>query len=267
MEIVERRDFFTKINGIFQYTNTVYFVLEDGILYHGTCKHRYHELRDRTQLENLQRIDREDRGPKIKGEWMIASGLGCYVKTASLVGYLEGPALETQILREVEACEILRKHPHRNVASYYGCREIRGRVAGLCFKRYVATLYQMVMPKGIIYMDKEEFRASGKQLVDNSIIASLDGILTGIRHLHSLGLVHNDINPANIMFDERGVPVVIDFDSCRRIGEPLRDTRAKRTIGWHDPEVDVALEKNDLDAFEELKTWLIGSEEDEFLFD
>ncbi|KAK4041947.1 hypothetical protein C8A01DRAFT_34058 [Parachaetomium inaequale] len=80
--------------------------------------------------------------------------------------------------------------------------------------------------------------------------------------------VHNDITPANIMRDEEdGAWVIIDFDSCRHVGEVLRDnTWAKRTHGWHDPGVAVSSEKNDLDAFSELRAWLFGSSADEFLF-
>lgn len=88
----------------------------------------------------------------------------------------------------------------------------------------------------------------------------------GIQHLHSLGLVHNDVNPANNMVDEDGTAVLIDFDSCRRVGESLGETRTKRTHQWYDPGVDTALEKNDMDAWEELKTWLTGRE-DEYLFE
>jgi serine/threonine protein kinase len=106
-------------------------------------------------------------------------------------------------------------------------------------------------------LGKDRFRSSGRELVDDSIIASLDGIFQGIKHLHSLGLVHNDINPTNILFDEYGTPVLIDFDSCRKVGESLRDTETKRTHQWHDPKTDTASEKNDLGAFEELKIWLI----------
>jgi serine/threonine protein kinase len=96
--------------------------------------------------------------------------------------------------------------------------------------------------------------------------ACLSGILAGIRRLHSLGLVHNDITPSNIMFDDDGTPVLIDFDSCRQVGELLRHTETKRTHEWHDPDVKTALEKNDLDAFAEVQTWLFGSTADEFLF-
>lgn len=49
----------------------------------------------------------------------------------------------------------------------------------------------------------------------------LQGIESGIRHMHSLGLVHNDINPSNIMIDSADRPVIIDFDSCKQEGEKL----------------------------------------------
>jgi serine/threonine protein kinase len=116
-------------------------------------------------------------------------------------------------------------------------------------------------------MSKENFRSSGRELVDDNIKASLNGILAGIKHLHSLGLVHNDINPGNVMFDEDGTPILIDFDSCRQAGELLLETETKRTYHWHDPRVNIAQEENDLHAFEELKIWLIGSENDRFIFE
>lgn len=48
----------------------------------------------------------------------------------------------------------------------------------------------------------------------------LAGIERGIKHLHSLGLVHTDVNPSNIMLDWDEA-VIIDFGSCRRVGESL----------------------------------------------
>jgi hypothetical protein len=66
------------------------------------------------------------------------------------------------------------------------------------------------------------------------------------------------------MFNENSTPVLIDFGSCRKVGGSLH--RTKRTHGWHEPHVQIALEKNNLDAFTELQTWLIGSSADKFLF-
>ena len=96
----------------------------------------------------------------------------------------------------------------------------------------------------------------------------LEGILAAIKHDHSLGIVHNDINPANIMLDGDGtLIIIINFDSCRYIGESLRNTGTKRTHHWHDPTVDISLEKNDLDAFKDLQVWLTGSVDEDFIFE
>jgi serine/threonine protein kinase len=108
---------------------------------------------------------------------------------------------------------------------------------------------------------------SARELVRENMRSGLEGILAAIKHLHSLGLVHNDINPANIMLDEDGTLILIDFDSCRYIGESLRNTETKTTHHWHDPSVDIALEKNDLDAFKDLQIWQAGSADEDFRFE
>lgn len=66
----------------------------------------------------------------------------------------------------------------------------------------------------------------------------LPGIKEGIRHLHSLGYVHNDLNPSNIMITEDDMPVIIDFDAATPPGAAL--DQVKRTYGWFDPETLVA---------------------------
>lgn len=52
-------------------------------------------------------------------------------------------------------------------------------------------------------------------------IALYKGLEDGIRHLHGLGLAHNDISPNNIMMDSENKPIIIDFDSAKPIGEQL----------------------------------------------
>jgi serine/threonine protein kinase len=163
----------------------------------------------------------------------------------------------------VDACEILPQNPHPNIAIYYGYEESHGQVAGICYKQYTSTLLEAVNPGRL---DKRCFASSGRELVTDKTISSLAGVLDGIQHLHSLDIVHNDINPANIMFDKDGTLVLIDFDSCRYIGETLSSTKTKRTHQRHDPSVDVSLEKNDRDAFQELRIWLIGSADESYNF-
>ena len=47
----------------------------------------------------------------------------------------------------------------------------------------------------------------------------MEGIDCCLDHLHDLGLVHNDLNPAYIMLDKEDVPIIIDFDFCQREGD------------------------------------------------
>ncbi|KAK3307669.1 kinase-like domain-containing protein [Chaetomium strumarium] len=185
-------------------------------------------------------LETDDREPEMKPSWTVATGRSCYVKRPSLFDYAGTADLEKRIFREVETCEMLKQYRHPNLAFYYGVQETRGRVSGLCFKQYVSTLLDKVNPQ---HLNKSDFLLSERPLVNNKMKAQLDRILGGIQHLDSLGLVHNDITPANIMLEEDGTWVIIDFDSCRHVGDGLRNTDTKRTYGWHDPNVTIASEK------------------------
>jgi len=90
----------------------------------------------------------------------------------------------------------------------------------------------------------------------------LEGVESGIRHLHSLGFVHNDINPSNIML-YNDTAVIIDFGSCRRQGEDLEGVG--RTYEWYDEAVQVAIPENDFNALEEIRIWL-GDRSETFQF-
>ncbi|KAJ7130614.1 hypothetical protein C8R44DRAFT_775883, partial [Mycena epipterygia] len=70
---------------------------------------------------------------------------------------------------------------------------------------------------------------SDKKAFIDKVIA---GIRLGLEHIHSLGYVHNDLNPRNIVLDkEFKVPIIIDFDSCYKIGESLKGKKAG-TVDW-----------------------------------
>ena len=257
MEILQKNEAFKKVDGKMQFSYVHVFVQQGGSLYYGKWTERFDLPQTLEDLQEVRRIPTEGRGPKVKTSWSAV-----YVKTPSLLAYVNGN-LEKQIAREIEACEIIQKNPHPNIATYYGYNETHGRVSGLCFKRYTSTLVEAVNPR---HLGKAAFLSSARELVKANMKSSLEGILAAIKHLHSLGLVHNDITPANIMIDGDGTLILVDFDSCRCIGESLRDTETKRTHHWHDPSVEFSLEKNDFDAFKDLKIWLTGSVDEDFLF-
>ncbi|KAI9781240.1 MAG: hypothetical protein M1816_002423 [Peltula sp. TS41687] len=150
---------------------------------------------------------------------------GCYVKRPNLLDYGDTEAssnISSLILHEAWICEILRHHPHPNIARYLGCAvDVQGRITGLCFARYTKRLFESARENNLP-RDRESF---------------LTQIESGIRHLHGLGLVHNDINPFNVMMDADDRPVIIDFDSCQRVGGKLGLKAG--TIGWSNDKAQV----------------------------
>ena len=135
----------------------------------------------------------------------------CYVKVHNLMLYDTPLALPKDkahpgqlLLQEEKLCEILRNNPHPNIATYRGCVVEEGRITGLCFTKHRQTL-------------RERAEDTSRPLNQEHC---LQGIEAGIRHLHSLAFVHNDINIANVMFlDDEDVPIIIHFDSCGKEGE------------------------------------------------
>ncbi|KAL4909229.1 hypothetical protein BDW74DRAFT_174431 [Aspergillus multicolor] len=258
MEIIQANEAFKRTDQGLKFSHVKYLVKYEGGLYYGKWNDRHEPPTAFSQLDDIKKVKTEDRGPNISPGWSQI-----YIKTPPVLAYVQRSEadLEEDIRREVSVCEILKQNPHRNIAIYYGCQELNGRVSGLCFKRYASTLEEQVNPG---HLNKDAFRSS--RIVDDTVIAALPGILAGIEHLHSLGLVHNDINPSNIMLDEDDTPVLIDFGSCRYVGESLRGTGAGRTPYWYDPAVEIAESQNDLDAYDEIRRWLIGDAKEEFLF-
>lgn len=178
-----------------------------------------------------------------------------YLKKPSLSPYSpQYPALirETWI-EEVKTCELLKKTPHPNIAQYHGCAVADGgSIQGIYFTKYDQTLMDRVNPQRC---NKIEFAHKRREADRKEVDRWLEDIAQGLRHLHALGIVHNDINPCNIMF-QGDSPVIIDFDSARPQGHDL--SLVKRTHGWHNQKAKVALPINDLAALREIEFWLLG---------
>lgn len=76
--------------------------------------------------------------------------------------------------------------------------------------------------------------------------------------MHALGLIHNDLNPSNIMMNGDS-PVIIDFDSCKREGEKLGLKLG--TFGWAMEGVDYATPQNDYFGLSKIREALVEEEE------
>ena len=267
LHVLEMNEFFEERDGKFKFVGTLIVYEAENGLHHAVVEDRYtSSVIHAGLLKNDIPIPLSAYCPEFPSEFTLAPEplpVNSYLKRAPLISYdriRDGPQpdwIAKSVLMEAEICEILKKYPHPNIATYLGCQVSDGRITGLCFAKYQYTLMQEVNPENLTKRQSRRSRQSIKNYSD--MIAGID---SGLRHLHSLGLVHNDINPRNIMFNGDKA-VIIDFDSCRRIGEDLENVG--RTYEWYDEATKLSAIENDLSALEEIRRWL-GDDSMEFQF-
>lgn len=105
-------------------------------------------LRNRFQSARSQRIPHRKclaiDGPKFHARSEPSASRFLLQATESTLLQRYSCFLESgrQLLAEVEACEVLPRHPHPNIAQYLGCVTENGKVMGLYFKKYPVALSQ-----------------------------------------------------------------------------------------------------------------------------
>ena len=112
--------------------------------------------------------------------------------------------MSSLLLNKAKVYEILKAFPHFNITRYLKYIVENNKITGLYFVKYGMNLSERVTK------DSRPF----------DIDLCLRGIQKSIQHLHSLDLIHCDLNPTNILMD-RDTPVIRDFDSCQRKGVKL----------------------------------------------
>jgi hypothetical protein len=106
----------------------------------------------------------------------------------------------------------------------------------------VAIVHELVTYQGRLcpvmeYLPGGTLRArlDAGELSPEDVDGIMKGILNGLAAIHSKDLVHGDIKPENIGFDQLGTAKILDFGIAR----PLRSDDApdvtRRTIGWGTP--------------------------------
>lgn len=269
IDILDTREAFEEVEGDFRFTKTLVVYKSGEDIYHAAVPSSEvvsPEISE-AQLTNKVLVPAAAYRPPFFHAFTRAPDPlpgNIYIKTPSLLSYdrIRNSSLPNQIaddvLNEVRICELLKESPHPNLAKYVGCRVIDGRISGICFVKYGRTLMEAVNPRGLM---KRKFSRTCRGLGDYD--RGLDGVQAGIAHLHSHGIVHNDINPSNIMVDGDDW-VIIDYGSCRKVGESL--VGVGRTYEWYDEATQSSRPDNDLNALLEIRTWLRGGPENAFQF-
>lgn len=114
------------------------------------------------------------------------------------------------VRNEVDVYENLLQHPHINIAEYLGCEVQGGRISAICLVEYNQSLMQLLNPGSL---SKRAFAREKRGQMMNGLQRDsvVEGVRAGLAHIHSLGLVHNDLNPANIMLDKHDTPELVDW--------------------------------------------------------
>lgn len=85
----------------------------------------------------------------------------------------------------------------------------------------------------------------------SDVLSALAGVADALAYLHDRGVVHRDVKPENIIVDDRGHPLLIDYDLAARAFEPT-DAAVAGTLAYLSPEQasgQVPTPANDLYSF------------------
>ena len=184
------------------------FVTKGYTVYYGRSSNKLLTLE--TINKSLERVPDEDVYPMAPSHMtsVTKADSSSFFKGPMLTFYVElggSGQIAKALLQEAEVLELLQRKPHSNVIGYHGCQVHQGRIVGLLLERHPCTL-------------AERLRNGGHDL---DLDLGFEGIKSGVRHLHSLRLAHNDIKPSNIMVSEDNTWIVNDLGSCRPVGESL----------------------------------------------
>lgn len=105
--------------------------------------------------------------------------------------------------------------------------------------RYPRTLLERIEDTEAGSLDYESYMAA---------------IESGAKHLHSISLAHNDLNPSNIMLNGSDVLIIIDLGSCRPFGQELL---IAGTVRWIDGDIYTTSDKrHDESAILKIRAWI-----------
>jgi serine/threonine protein kinase len=108
------------------------------------------------------------------------------------------PDAKTRFRNEMQAVSRLR---HPNVLTVYEYGEFEG----------VPYVIEEYAPGGRL----ADRIAAGRRLDRRAAIGLLRGVAAGLDHAHSVGVLHGDVNPANVMLGYNDTPLLGDFGLAR----------------------------------------------------
>jgi len=236
-----------------EFQHTIFAIVDDDTVYLGQLNIPKLELSFQQLTAALNPIPDQDIFPSFPlSDFEITQApevvpANCYIKRPALAHYDVFKEynvlhlLPQGFIEEIHAMEFLTQHPHPHIIRYHGCRVRRGRITGIVLDRHSNDMRDY-LKHDIGTLDKKVF---------------MEALELAIHHLHSLGWAHNDLNPGNVLVNQAGMPILIDFGSSHPIGAKLSTSRG--TKGWMDEDMKdytTSEKRHDISALLKIRAWL-----------
>jgi hypothetical protein len=118
-------------------------------------------------------------------------------------------------------------------------------VARLKHQNFV-QIYEVGADEGLPFLALEycgggslEDRIVRSPLAPNEAAELVAKLAGAMQHAHQVGVIHRDLKPGNVLFDEHGEPKITDFGLAKKVGENDSHTRTVSvmgSIGYMSPE-------------------------------
>jgi serine/threonine protein kinase len=174
----------------------------DGNAYAGRSTQPMDDLDDHDVFELLEPIPAENIFPPFSDDLTEAPPFdiaGHYLKAPQFTYEDREPGrtfVADRMRNEALTLERLMKDPHPSLATYHGCVVKDGRITHLCLSRCMCNLV--------------EYQEVG--LAEEECERILKQVKSGLQHLHSLGIAHNDLNPGELIIHPSRCHVLLTAD-------------------------------------------------------
>ncbi|KAG5752309.1 hypothetical protein H9Q72_006812 [Fusarium xylarioides] len=191
---------------VFSHTSIV--AVQNDEIYQGTSKSKPRDIDKASTIKEISPVPREDIFLPCPSNFTRVPEI--YIKLPDVALYTPGAKddIPQLLLHEAKIYEILREHPHPNLGQSLGC--VVGeddRLEGLALIKYKTTLFEHAHDISSLDFGQRD-----------KCIAALKSTL---KHLHSLRLAHNDLSPLNVMFTDKGKPILLNFNAYHPIETKL----------------------------------------------
>lgn len=241
--------------------------LKHDIFYKGHLSCRWDEASDAEIESCVERVPDEAILPRCPAGVTIFDKrpipTDVFIKRICIVDY-EGPGDDQDgpvgseyftklMLNEIAVYEMLKHHPHPNIVHYHGVVIRDGWVVGIALSRLQHDLGDAY--GGWTCDVPEDYEPSSEEKADRA--RWMKNIENGLAHLHGLGFAHNDLKQGNVMIDENGNAILIDFGGSAEFG---KEVQSYGCPGWDMVHKGISSRENDTNGLKQIREKLTPEE-------